>query len=292
MTPRIPIMKTWKMLHGGKFMRSESERSREVVDRKGNSLGQVCLASRKDARKAVRSAHQASASWAGRSAYNRGQILYRMAEMLEGKGEEFATLLAATTSGGMRRAQKELAVSCDRLVSFAGWCDKYSQVLGNHNPVAGPFYNFTIPEPMGVVAIVAPEEEPLLGLISLLAPVLAVGNTAVALGSSAHPLATSLLGEVCETSDVPAGVVNLLTGDRDLVLPCFATHREIQGIAAAGCSSEETELLELGSCENLKRVRVFSDEGSDWYDHELCESPYRLEPFVEMKTIWHPSSLG
>jgi acyl-CoA reductase-like NAD-dependent aldehyde dehydrogenase len=213
-----------------------------------------------------------------------------MAEMLEGKADEAVSLLSATVPGGARRSRREVERASDRLVAYAGWADKFSQVLGNSNPVAGPFYNFTIPESMGVVGVVAPNEEPLLGLISMLAPVLCSGNTVVALGSEEHPLLTSFLGEVCATSDVPPGVLNLLTGIRSEVLEVMPGYRDLEGIHAAGCSTDERTLLELGSSENMKRVAVRSV--SDWYDNRICESPYWIESFVEMKTIWHPSSVG
>ncbi len=292
MSERLPILKTWKLYIGGAFPRTESGRTVIVHDRKGTPCAHLCKASRKDLRNAVTAARKAAEGWAKRTAYNRGQILYRMAEMLEGKSEEAAHLLAATVPGGLRRARKEVAMSCDRLVSYAGWTDKYVQVLGNANPVAGPFYNFTIPEPTGVVGVVAPDEEPLLALVTLLAAPLSAGNAVVALGSSAYPLLTSLMGEVCATSDVPAGVINLLTGDRGELLEVFANYRDVNAIHAAGCSSEERRILELGAAINLKRVRVRETVGKAWYDDVQCTSPYWIEGFVEMKTIWHPASIG
>jgi aldehyde dehydrogenase (NAD+) len=212
-----------------------------------------------------------------------------MAEMLEGKTAEFASAMAETVPGGVRRARKEVEAAVDRLVAYAGWADKFSQVLGCNNPVAGPFYNFTVAEAMGVVGVVAPKEEPLLGLVSLLAPVLVAGNAAVVIGSETDPLATALFGEVCATSDVPAGVVNLITGKRKELLEVMASHRDIDGLAAAQCSKAERITLESGVAENLKRVTIEKAKGKDWYDVEQMHSPYRIQPFVEMKTIWHPS---
>ncbi len=288
-TDRLAVLKTYKLFINGAFPRTESGRTLLVEDKKGNPLAHLCHASRKDLRNSVVAARKAAPGWAKRSAYNRTQILYRMAEMLEGKSEEFAAAIASTVPGGKSRASKEVAAAVDRLVAFAGWADKFGQVLGCNNPVAAPFYNFTIAEPMGVVCVVAPAEEPLLGLISLLAPVICAGNTAVVVGSTEHPLATAILGEVCATSDVPAGVINLLTGLRPELLEVMAGHRDVDGISAAGCAKAERTTLELGAAENLKRVTVDSSTGKDWYDLQKMNSPYRIQPFVEMKTIWHPS---
>ncbi len=287
---RLPVVKTYKLYLGGAFPRSESGRSLPVEDSRGRVLAHLCHASRKDLREAVSAAAKAAPGWARRDAYNRGQILYRMAEMLEGKAEEFAAALAATVPGGLRRARKEVAAAVDRLVCFAGWADKHSQVLGNSNPVTGPYYNFTVPEPSGVVGVVAPHEEPLLGLVSLLAPPLCAGNTVVAIGSETDPLATALFGEVCATSDLPGGSVNLLTGRRQELLEVLAGHREVAGIHAAGCKPAERRALELGAAENVKRVTVRGCRGEAWYDEAECHSPYWIEPFLEMKTIWHPAS--
>jgi acyl-CoA reductase-like NAD-dependent aldehyde dehydrogenase len=292
MSQRLKVLKTWKLYLNGEFPRTESGRSQLIKDRSGKPMAQVCLASRKDLRNGVSAARKASLDWEKRTPFNRGQIIYRLAEMLEGKTNEFVELLAATVPGGERRARKEVGAACDRLVHYAGWADKFIQVLGNANPVAGPFYNFTIPEATGVVGVVAPEEEPLLGLISLIAPPLCAGNTLVAIGSSQHPLATSLFGEVCATSDVPAGVVNLLTANRDELIPVLASYRDVNAIHAAGCNLDQKTTLENGAAENLKRVKVRSLTGKEWYDSALCHSPYWIESFLEMKTIWHPSSAG
>ncbi len=291
MTERLPILKTYKLYLGGAFPRTESGRTTVVEDAQGQARAHLCRASRKDFRNAVVAARKAQPAWAGRSAYNRGQILYRMAEMLEGKASEFVDALAASVPGGSTRARREVDASVDRLVAFAGWSDKYQQILGCQNPVEGPFHNFSIPEATGVLAVVAPQEEPLLGLISLLAPALCSGNTVVALGSESHPLATAIFGEVCATSDVPAGVVNLLTGQRAELLEQFASHRDVDGISAAGCSPDEKRVLELGAAGNLKRVQVLAlNQEQDWYNAQQRESPDTIEAFVEIKTIWHPSA--
>ena len=290
MSERLPVLKTYKLYLGGAFPRTESGRS-QVVESAGQPVAHLCRASRKDFRNAVVAARKALPGWSARSAYNRGQILYRMAEMLEGKATEFVQALAATVPGGEERARRELEAAVDRLVSFAGWADKYAQVLGCQNPVEGPYHNFSLPEPTGVVTIVAPDEPALLGLIGQLAPVLCSGNVAVVLGSEAHPLATAILGEVCATSDVPAGVVNLLTGFREELLEQFAAHRDVDAISAAGVSAEERRTLELGAAENLKRVHVLEVAAAeDWLDDARFASPELIESFVEIKTLWHPSA--
>lgn len=324
---RLGVPKTYKLFVGGGFPRSESGRSLAVVSSAGRVLAHAARASRKDLRDAVEVACQAQPAWAQASAYHRGQVAYRLAEMLESRRAEFVALLQAAgravpveqmmpgerrsgRAGGARRQRvvptrqadtgrhtgrrrarlapaQEVALAVDRLVCFAGWADKYAQVLGCQNPVAGPYYNFTVPEPTGVVGIVAPDEPPLLGLISLLAPPLVAGNTVVALASEAHPLPGIVFGEVCATADVPAGVVNILTGVRDELLPHMASHRGLDAIHAAGLAPEYARLLRSGTAENLKRVTV--REGVDFRDEHACHSPWWIEPFVEFKTIWHPS---
>ena len=288
MAQRLSVAKTYKLYIGGAFPRTESGRSIAITDTSGKSLTHVCHASRKDFRNAVVAARGAQPGWMGRDAYNRSQILYRMGEMLEGKGEEFAQLIKQTTDADLRTARKEVEASVDRLVAYAGWADKFSQVLGCHNPVVGPYYNFTVPEATGVVVVLAPDEPSLLGLITLMAPALCSGSTVVALGSESAPIATSVLGEVCATSDVPGGVINLLTGKRDELIEHIASHRDVNAIVGAGLSKKHAAALRMGSSENIKRVRI---EGNvDFYDDEACESPWRIEPLVEMKTIWHPGA--
>ncbi|MCH2102001.1 MAG: aldehyde dehydrogenase family protein [Planctomycetes bacterium] len=288
MSDRLPVPKTYKLYMGGAFPRTESGRSM-VVQQGEQPLAHLCRASRKDFRNAVVAARKAFGGWSARSAYNRGQILYRMAEMLEGKASEFEHALAATVPGGVERARAEVDAAIDRLVCFAGWADKYAQVIGGQNPVEGSFHNFSLPEPTGVIAVMAPNEQPLLGLTSLLAPLLCAGNAVVALGSEAHPLATAILGEVCATSDVPGGVINLLTGQRDELVDHFASHRDVDGISAANVSVEQRRQLELGAAENLKRVRVQTIDEVDWSGAAL-DGPDGIEAFVEVKTLWHPSA--
>ncbi len=288
MAARLSVAKTYKLYIGGAFPRTESGRSIAITDTSGKTITHVCHASRKDFRNAVVAARAAQPGWMGRDAYNRSQILYRMAEMLEGKAEEFAQLIKQTTDADLRVARKEVEASVDRLVAYAGWADKFSQVLGCHNPVVGPYYNFTVPEATGVVVVVAPDEPSLLGLITLMAPALCSGSTVVALGSEKYPIATSVLGEVCATSDVPGGVINLLTGQRDELIDHIANHRDVNAVVGAGLSKPHAAALRMGASENIKRVRI--EDSIDFFNDEACESPWRIEPLVEMKTIWHPSA--
>jgi acyl-CoA reductase-like NAD-dependent aldehyde dehydrogenase len=240
----------------------------------------------------VEAARAAQGGWGGRTAYNRGQILYRMAEMLEGRQREFAEAIRATGGGESDAAAlREVQAAIDRLVCFAGWTDKIAPILGGHNPVAGPYYNLTVPEPTGVVAVVPPDEPPLLGLVSLFAPPLCVGNTIVVVAGVRHPLAAAVFGEVCATSDVPAGVVNVLTGRRDELVGPLAEHRDVNAISAANVEDELHVALRRGTAENLKRVRSERLEADAWFEPSVCESPWRIEPYVEMKTIWHPSAI-
>ena len=284
MPDRLSVSKTYKLYINGQFPRSESGRSTKVSDDDGRAVAHFCRASRKDLRAAVEAARKAQSSWAARTAYNRGQILYRMGEMLEGKRNEFLSLLGED-------AEREVDATIDRLIAFAGWSDKYAQVAGCHNPVAGPYYNFTVPEPTGVVGVVAPDECSLLALVSLLAPVIVAGNTAAVIASQAGPLAPCVFGEVCATSDVPAGVINILTGRRAELIEHLANHRDVDSIHGANMGDDEARTLRLGAAENVKRVTIRTLASEDWYDARDCESPYWIEPFVEMKTIWHPSGV-
>jgi acyl-CoA reductase-like NAD-dependent aldehyde dehydrogenase len=304
MTDRLDVLKTYKLYIDGAFPRSESGLSTPVTGRDGSILAHVSRASRKDLRDAVEAARKAQAGWQNATASLRGQILYRMAEMLEGKRAEFARAIetvapAATANTTTKKPAKkvagkqasgdaEVAAAIDRLVYYAGWADKHAQVLGCNNPVAGPHYNFTITEPTGVIAVVAPDERPLLALVSLIAPVLCGGNTVVAVASGANPLPAAILGEVCATSDVPAGVLNILTGPRADLLPHIAGHRDIDGVHGANLPETESAALRAGVAENIKRVRTRA--GVDWMDG-ACQSVWWVEPFVEAKTVWHPASV-
>lgn len=293
MTERLPVTKTHKLYINGAFPRSESGRSIDVKDARGTTVAHACLASRKDLREAVKAAGGAQGKWSARTAYNRAQILYRLAEMLEGKRLE---MVEAITFGDDKKkddAQREVDASVDRLVAYAGWADKYTQVLGNGNPVAGPFYSFTVPESTGVIACVAPDDASLalLPLVSLMAPVLCSGGAVVGVGPASNPLPTSVLGEVVHTSDVPGGVVNLLTGTPEELGPWIAEHRAVDGVHAGGLSDETATLLRAGASENVKRVRTRELDREAWFDGDACASPWWIEPFVEMKTIWHPSGV-
>ncbi|MHC4217085.1 MAG: aldehyde dehydrogenase family protein [Planctomycetota bacterium] len=288
----LPVLKTYKLFVNGGFPRTESGRTEKVTAPDGTLVAHICRGSRKDLRDAVEAARAAQTGWAGRTAYNRGQILYRMAEMLEGRQEEFADAILETgAAGDADAARREVQTAIDRLVCFAGWTDKIAPVLGGHNPVAGPFYNLSVPEPTGVVAVMPPDEPALLGLVTLLAPPLCAGNTIVVVAGVRHPLPAAVFGEVCATSDVPAGVVNVLTARREELLGPLAEHRDINGVSAANLEQEQHVALRKGTAENLKRVRTERVDPDAWYDPMVCESPWRIEPFVEMKTIWHPSAI-
>jgi acyl-CoA reductase-like NAD-dependent aldehyde dehydrogenase len=257
---RVPVTKTYKLYLGGAFPRSESGRTYEA---EGHN---IAMASRKDVRDAVKAARGALAKWSGATAYNRGQVLYRVAEMMEARAGELAALCGGT--GEVERAT-------DRVVWYAGWTDKLAQVLGGANPVAGPYFNFTVPEPTGVVGIVAPAEPALLGLVSRLAPVLAGGNTAVVIASEVHPRAAIELAEVLATSDVPGGVVNILTGRRDELAPHLASHLDVDALDLDRGDAD----LERAAAENVKRVVHARGD---------VQSPYEISSFLELKTVWHP----
>jgi len=281
MTERLPITKTYKLAIGGKFPRTESGRTTAVNDAGNSLVAHVCRASRKDVRDAVEAAGKAFGGWSSSTAYLRGQILYRLAEMMEGKRAELATAVG-------EHGQTEVNAAIDRVVHFAGWTDKFPQVLGNTNPVAGPYHNFTIPQPMGVVGVIAPDSPSLLGLVSLIAPVIAAGNACVVLASQTNPIPSMVLAEALATSDLPGGVVNTLTGFKDELVEHFATHRGVIAIHAAGVSNEHRTTLRLGAADNFKRVTI--RDGVDFADDESCEGIGWIEPFVEYKTIWHPSA--
>ncbi len=263
MSKRLAVRKTYKLFIGGSFPRSESGRTYEAEGQN------VARASRKDARDAVVAARKAQAGWASATAYNRGQVLYRLAETMETR----ADALAAVCSG-----KKEVAAAIDRVVWYAGWADKLAQVLGSSNPVAGPYFNFTVPEPTGVVAILAPDEPALVGLVSRLAPVVVGGNAAVVVASEPHPLAAIELAEAIATSDVPGGVVNILTGQREELAPILAGHMDVNALDVTGANGLTPDLERLAA-ENVKRVvRGTAEE----------QSPWTIASFLELKTIWHP----
>jgi acyl-CoA reductase-like NAD-dependent aldehyde dehydrogenase len=260
---RLPVKKTYKLYIAGEFPRSESGRTYETQS------ANVARASRKDVRDAVRAARQALPGWAALTAYNRGQVLYRIAEMMEARRAEFAEL----SSG---KAEVERAI--DRFVWYAGWADKLPQVLGSSNPVAGPYFNFTVPEPTGIVGIVAPDEPPLVGLVSRLAPAIVGGNSAVVLASQGSPLPAIELAEVLATSDVPGGVVNILTGYREELAPVLAGHMDVNALDVGGADGQVEELERLAA-DNVKRVVRGSPDS---------QSPWEIAAFLELKTVWHP----
>lgn len=291
MAERLEVLKTYKLYINGAFPRTESGRSLRVKNAKGDLHAHICHGSRKDLRDAVEAARAAQAGWSSRTAYNRAQIMYRMAEMLEARRDEFTTILKQSTGATPTAAKKEVDASIDRLVCFAGWADKFAQMLGCNNQVAGPYYNFTVPEATGIVGIVCPDEPALLGMISLLAPAMCAGNTCVVIASDKYPIPAAVFGEVCATSDVPNGVVNIITGRRDELLEHLANHRNVSAVSAANLNKKQSETLRLGSAENVKRVMIVKRAGDAWYDVDDCESPWTIEPLVDMKTIWHPSGM-
>ena len=279
---RLEVRKTYKLFVGGAFPRSESGRSYPVRGADGELLAYAAQASRKDLRDAVVAARRAVASWSGATAYNRGQVLYRVAEMLEGRAAQFTAEVAAAEGVRTRRAREIVAAAIDRWVWYAGWSDKLAQVAGAANPVAGPYFNFSVPEPTGVVVSLAPAESSLLGLVSVLAPVIVTGNTAVVVASEPHPLPAITLSEVLATSDVPPGVVNVLTGRLTELAPVAASHRDVDAIDLTGVSGGDRASRERAAAGNLKRVY----HGDELWD----ESPgtRRLLATVEIKTVWHP----
>jgi aldehyde dehydrogenase (NAD+) len=281
---RLPITKTPKPYVGGAFIRSESGRTYAIKDAQGNFFANIPQCTRKDLRNAVEAAAKAGPGWAKRTAYNRGQILYRLGEMLEARRQEMIDIHVQL---GAPKDLVPLAVdaSVDRLIYYAGWADKYEQVLGNVNPVASPHFNFTVTEPMGVIGIIAPDLPPLLPLISLVAPAIVSGNTVVALASEKVPYPAILLGEMLATSDLPGGVVNILTGFRKELVPTFATHTHLRAIVGA-VSPEERKTLELGAAESVKRTH-FLDPATKWLDDSV-QSLYAVRDTLEFKTTWHP----
>lgn len=285
---RLAVRKTYKLFIGGKFARSESGRALTARAADGGDLDNYSHASRKDLRDAVVAARAAFEGWAKSSAYLRGQILYRAAEVLEARQDELTTELAHSPSVSAAKARAEVTASIDRLVYFAGWTDKLSQVFGSVNPVSSPHFNFTLPEPTGVVAVVAPDEPPLLGMISLLAPVILTGNTAVVLASEKHPLAALTFAEIAATSDIPSGVVNVLAGKRKELAPHVAGHFDVNAIIDG--SGESDGVLAGGTAVNLKRYAARTLTVRDWSARK-AEDPYWILDTVEFKTTWHPIGL-
>lgn len=282
---RVDVRKTYKLFIGGGFPRSESGRSYVVTDAQGRFLANAALASRKDARDAVVAAREAMPAWAGATAYNRGQILYRIAEMMEGRRAQFASEVALSEGGSAAKTGSIVDAAIDRWVWYAGWSDKIAQVRGSANPVAGPYFNFSVPEPTGVVAVIAPQMSSLLGLVSVTAPVIVGGNTAVVLASEHRPLPAITLAEVLATSDLPGGVVNMLTGRVAEVAPWLASHMDVNALDLAGAPEDLAADLERAAAENLKRVQRPPANEPRWTDEQ---SPDRIAAYLETKTVWHP----
>jgi acyl-CoA reductase-like NAD-dependent aldehyde dehydrogenase len=285
MSDRIAVRKTYKLYVGGKFPRSESGRSYEVNDAKGRFVANAAQASRKDVRDAVVAARKAFPGWSGATAYNRGQVLYRVAELLEGRRSQFVDEVALGEGVSRAKAEEAVDAAIDRWVWYAGWSDKIAQVTGNANPVAGPYFNLSVPEPTGVVGVLAPQASSLLGLVSVLAPAIVTGNTAVVVTSQDRPLPAATLGEVLATSDVPGGVVNLLTGHTAELAPWLAAHMDVNAIDLVGAAAEDATALEVAAAENLKRVVRRPATEPRWAAEPNLD---RILAYLETKTVWHP----
>ncbi len=286
MPHRLSITKTPKCYVGGAFIRSESGRVTALHDASGAFFANIPQCTRKDLRNAVEAAAKAGPGWAKRSAFNRGQILYRLAEMMEARAAELAEAL--TLSGASKAdASREVTASIERVVHYAGWTDKYEQLLGSVNPVASAHFNFTVSEPMGIIGVIAPDDSPLLALISLILPAITSGNCVVALASSTQPYPSILLGEMLATSDLPGGVVNLLTGQRSEMLPTFATHEHLRALSGAVIAADR-KTLRLGAAESVKRVRLLkAEEPIDWFAGKM-QGVEEIRSLIEFKTTWHP----
>ena len=280
---RIDVRKTYKLYIGGAFPRSESGRSYVVHAADGSPIANACRASRKDLREAVRAARKAAGGWADRTAMNRGQVLYRVAELMEGRRDQFVAEVSQAEGVREAKSRELVARAIDRWVWYAGWADKISQVLGSANPVAAPYFNFTIPEPTGVVGVVAPEPSSLLGLVSRLAPPLVAGNAVVVIASETRPLAAVTLTEVLATSDVPGGVINVLTGLKAELVPVMAGHVDVDAIDVWGVPDALRNVKRLS-----RRPAGVTDARFDWLDDRATERPEWIAAFLEMKTVWHP----
>ncbi|WP_326721021.1 aldehyde dehydrogenase family protein [Streptomyces sp. NBC_00243] len=281
---RLSVFKTYKLYVGGKFPRSESGRVYEVTDSKGKWLANAPLSSRKDARDAVVAARKAFGGWSGATAYNRGQVLYRVAEMLEGRKDQFVREVADSEGLSKSKAAAVVDAAIDRWVWYAGWTDKIAQVIGGANPVAGPYFNLSTPEPTGVVTVLAPQESSFLGLVSVIAPVIATGNTVIVIASEKSPLPALSLGEVLATSDLPGGVVNVLSGRTAEIAAPLAAHQDVNAIDLAGADEVLAKELEIAAADNLKRVLR-----PQAVDYSATPGIERLTAFLETKTVWHPT---
>jgi len=281
---RLPVLKTYKLFIDGQFPRTESGRYYPVTDPQGQPLANICQASRKDLRNSVSAARKAFSSWSERSAYNRGQIVYRIAEMLEGRRKQFIDELQSQGSNA-KNAAREVDASVDRLIYYAGWSDKYQQVFSTVNPVNSSHFNFSVPEPMGVVTIVAPPESSLAGLVSCTAPVIVGGNSCVVLASEQKPLCAVTFSEVLHSADLPAGVINILTGKTSELISHLASHMDVNAIAYYGDMIEELKTIQTHASLNIKRV--IEGKKLDWLE-DTSQDPYQITAFQETKTTWHP----
>lgn len=285
--PRLPITKTPKCLVGGAFIRSESNRTYPINTSSGDFFANIPSCTRKDVRNAVEAAAKAGPGWAARSAYNRGQILYRIAEMLEARSAELIDAHFPRDKSSRSTIAAEVSASIDRTIHYAGWTDKFEALLGSVNPVSTPHFNFSVTEPMGTIAVAAPDDSPLLALLSLILPAITSGNAVVALASHSHPYPAIILGEMLSTSDLPGGVVNLLTGTRVDILPTFATHQHIRAVSAVASLQERID-LQTGAAESLKRTHLIPSENpTDWLSPS-SRGLYHIREFLELKTTWHP----
>jgi acyl-CoA reductase-like NAD-dependent aldehyde dehydrogenase len=284
---RIDVLKTYKIFIGGKFPRTESGRYFHVKNDTGELLANMCLSSRKDFRNAVVAARKVQKSWESASALNKGQVLYRIAEMLEGRKSQFISELVLT-GRSKSQAKKEVEQSIDRLIYYAGWSDKFQQIFSSVNPVASNHFNFSSPQAVGVVSVIAPNKFPLLGLISVVAPIIVGGNSCVALSSEENPMISISFAEVLNTSDIPHGVVNILTGKREELISHFASHMDVNSIIYCGDNKEEIKSIEQLSIENLKRVKIYKRKK---WDDKQSQSPYFIEKCQEIKTTWHPTQV-
>jgi acyl-CoA reductase-like NAD-dependent aldehyde dehydrogenase len=284
---RIDVLKTYKIFIGGKFPRTESGRYFNVTNKKGDLIANMCLSSRKDFRNAVVAARKVQRSWEGLTSLNRGQILYRIAEMLEGRKSQFIDELIL--SGCLKsEAKNEVEQSIDRLIYYAGWSDKFRQIFSSVNPVSSNHFNFSSHQAVGIVSVIAPNESPLLGLVSLIAPIIVGGNSCVVLASEKNPIVSISFAEVLNTSDVPSGAVNILTGKKEELLEYFASHMDVNSIIYCGDNQDQIKNIENLSVENLKRTTVYNR--NNW-SGENSQSPYFIEKFQEVKTTWHPTEV-
>ena len=281
----LAVAKTYKLFIGGAFPRSESGRTYQAHDSNGDFMANAALASRKDLRDAVVAARKGYAAWSKATAYNRGQVIYRIAEMLEGRRTEFVELIMISTGASSKLANGEVDAAIDRLVHYAGWTDKLAAVLGSANPVSGPYFSYSAPEPTGVVGILAPSGSPLLGLISVLAPVITGGNACVLIAAETDPCVAITFAEVVATSDVPAGVINILTGRISELAPHLAAHAEVNALDLTGADAELRTSLEQAAAETVKRVYVPKGQP----DFAAAPGTARLRAFLEIKTVWHPT---